>query len=67
VAEQKELCQARKFEEILPSVEACLPRNAKGDFITAREKSGVVHDLLAFLAEQMLEMNKQSSRRSRVS
>ena len=51
--------QAGKFEEILSSVEACLPKDAEGNFITAKEKSDVVHDLLAFLAEQMLEMNKQ--------
>jgi hypothetical protein len=39
-----------------------LPKDAEGDFITAQEKSDVVHDLLAFLAEQMLEMNKQKQR-----
>jgi hypothetical protein len=51
--------QAGKFDEILSSVEACLPKDAQGNFIAAQEKSDVVHDLLAFLAEQMLEMNKQ--------
>jgi len=50
--------QAGKFEEILINVEAYLPKDAEGNFITAQEKSDVVHDLLAFLAEQMLEMNK---------
>ena len=58
VAELKSSYQARKFEEILINVEACLPKDAEGNFITAQEKSDVVHDLLAFLAEQMLEMNK---------
>ena len=38
---------------------ACLPKDAAGNFITDQEKSDVVHDLLAFLAEKMLEMNKQ--------
>ena len=53
VAELKAHYQAGKFEEILSSVEACLPKDAEGNFITAKEKSDVVHDLLAFLAEQM--------------
>jgi hypothetical protein len=58
VAELKSSYQAGKFEEILINVEAYLPKDAEGNFITAQEKSDVVHDLLAFLAEQMLEMNK---------
>ena len=37
---------------------ACLPKDAAGNFIAEQEKSDVVHDLLAFLAERMLEMNK---------
>jgi hypothetical protein len=59
VAELKALYQAGKFDDILSSVESCLPKDAQGNFITAQEKSDVVHNLLAFLAEQMLEMNKQ--------
>jgi hypothetical protein len=59
LADLKALHLAGKFEEILSSVDACLPKDAQGDFITAQEKSDAVHDLLAFLAEQMLEMNKQ--------
>ena len=59
VAELKQLYQASKFDEILASVESCLPKDAQGNFISEQEKSDVVHDLLAFLAEQMLEMNKQ--------
>ncbi len=55
----KQLYQSSKFDEILGSVEACLPKDAQGNFISGQEKSDVVHDLLAFLAEQMLEMNKQ--------
>ena len=35
-------------------------------FISSQEKSDVAHDLLAFLAEMMLGMNKHSSRRSRL-
>jgi len=40
-------------------VEACLPKDEAGNFIADQEKSDVVHDLLAYLAERMLEMNKQ--------
>ena len=41
-----------------PLVEACLPKDEAGNFIAERERSDVVHDLLAFLAERMLEMNQ---------
>ena len=47
------------FANILAQVEARLPKDAAGNFIAEQERSGVVHDLLAFLAEWMLEMNKQ--------
>ena len=40
-------------------MDACLPKDAAGNFIADQEKSDVVHDLLAFLAERMLEMNKE--------
>ncbi|MCX6676480.1 MAG: hypothetical protein NTU95_00855 [Methanothrix sp.] len=40
-------------------MEACLPKDEAGNFIAWQEKSDAVHDLLAFLAERMLEMNKQ--------
>jgi UDP-glucose 6-dehydrogenase len=59
VAELQELYVAGKFEEILDRVKACLPKDVAGNFIAEQEKSDVVHDLLAFLAERMLEMNKQ--------
>ena len=36
-----------------------MPKDGEGNFIGEREQSDVVHDLLAFLAERMLEMNKQ--------
>jgi len=35
-------------------VEVCLLRDAAGNFIPELEKSDIVHDLLAFLAELML-------------
>jgi hypothetical protein len=40
-------------------VEACLPKDVAGNFIADQEKSDVVHNLLSFLAERMLEMNKE--------
>ena len=58
-AELQELYGVGKFDEILASVEVRLPKDAQGNFIPEQEKSDVVHDLLAFLAERMLEMNKE--------
>jgi hypothetical protein len=48
-----------KSAEILAQAEACLPKDAAGSFIADQERSDVVYDLLAFLEERMLEMNKQ--------
>lgn len=59
VEELKALYQSGQFDEILCRVESCLPKDAECQFITEQEKSDVVHDLLAFLAEQMLYMNKR--------
>ena len=44
---------------ILVLVERCLPKDDEDNFIQEEEKSDVVHDLLAFLAEQMIELNKE--------
>jgi hypothetical protein len=41
-------------------VETCLPKDEAGNYIAEQEKSDIVRDLLAFLAERMLEMNKQT-------
>jgi type II restriction/modification system DNA methylase subunit YeeA len=43
-------------------IDKCLPKDKIGNFITEQEKSDVVHDFLAFLAEQMIEMNKEKQR-----
>ena len=43
-------------------MDACLPKDEAGNFIAEQERSDVVHDLLAFLAERMLEMNKQKQK-----
>jgi len=55
--ELQQLYADGKHVDILPQVEVCLPKDASGNFIAEQEKSDVVHDLLAFLAEKMLEMN----------
>ena len=57
-AELQGLYAQGKHDEILAALDSCLPRDEAGNFIAGREKSDVVHDLLAFLAEEMLEMNK---------
>ncbi|MCX6679838.1 MAG: hypothetical protein NTX42_05700 [Methanothrix sp.] len=43
-------------------MEACLPKDEAGNFIASQERSDVVHDLLAYLAERMLEMNKEKQK-----
>ena len=58
-AQLQQLYADGKHAEILAQVETCLPKDEAGNFITEQEKSDVVHDLLAYLAERMLEMNKQ--------
>ncbi len=47
------------FNDILKSIESLLPKDKDGNFITEKEQSDVVHDFLAYLAEQMIDMNKQ--------
>jgi hypothetical protein len=39
-----------------------LPKDGEGNLIAGQERSDVVHDLLAFLAERMLEMNKEKQK-----
>jgi len=58
-AELQDLYAQGKDDEILAAVQECLPQDESGNFIAGRERSDVVHDLLAFLAERMLEMNKE--------
>ncbi len=58
----KTMVEAEKFDEVLNIVEKYLPKDKKGDFIVKKEKSDVVHDLLVFLAERMIEMNKKKQK-----
>ena len=46
------------FEDLLKNIDEILPKDKDGNFITEGEKPDVVHDFLAYLAEQMIEMNK---------
>ncbi|MBS1251100.1 MAG: Modification methylase PaeR7I [Anaerolineales bacterium] len=64
------LCEEDEHETLLAEVEALLPKNDDGEFLAfqpgatgAEEKSDVVHDLLAHLAEQMMAMHKQKQQR----
>lgn len=54
------------FDALLKRVETLLPKDENGQFLAfkegatgAEEKSDVVHDFLAYLAEQMIELNKR--------
>jgi hypothetical protein len=60
--ELQQLYAEGRNAEILVQVGACLPKDEAGNFITEQEQSDVVHDLLALLAEQMLEINKQKQK-----
>jgi len=62
LASLKSSYNANEFDKIIQLVEEYLPKDRDGNFITDKEKSDVVHDLLAFLAEQMIEMNKEKNR-----
>ncbi len=62
VEKLKAKVKTEKLDEVLTMVEECLPRDKKGNLITKKEKSDVVHDLLAYLAEQMIEMNKEKQK-----
>jgi len=53
------LCAAGRFDEVLEAVDGCLPKDAAGEPIAGSERSDVVHDLLAHLAEEMIRMNKE--------
>jgi hypothetical protein len=64
-AELQDLYADGKHAEILAAVEGCLPKDEAGNFLAEQEHSDVVHDLLAFLAERMLEMNRQKQQEIR--
>jgi len=47
------------WSKVLAFVDECLPQKADGTPNTEQEKSDVVHDLLAFLADEMTRLNKE--------
>jgi len=47
------------FEKVLEVVDDCLPKDDAGELDAEGERSDVVHDLLAHLAEEMIRMNKE--------
>ena len=53
------LCAAGRFGEVLEAVDGCLSGEAAGEAIAGDERSDVVHDLLAHLAEEMIRMNRE--------
>jgi Alw26I/Eco31I/Esp3I family type II restriction m6 adenine DNA methyltransferase len=59
VQELKGFYNALCFEEVCSNIEAHLPIDTQGSLIPEKMKLDVVQDFLAFLAEQMLEMNKE--------
>jgi len=57
---------------VLAEVERCLPKDKKGEFSAfkpgatgAEEKSDVVHDFLAFLAERMIALHKERQEKAK--
>jgi len=65
VGEAKQLYQkylaTRDRKSVLDFLEAHLPKDSRGNLITEREQSDVIHDFLAYLAEQMIELNKSKN------
>ena len=58
-SELKELYAAQKFDTLLERINDLLPKDEEGQLPSEGEKSDVIHDLLAFLAETMMELNRQ--------
>ncbi len=57
----KFIYNANEFDKLIQLVEECLPKDTEGNFVTEKETSDVIHDLLAFIAERMIEMNKEKN------
>ncbi len=55
----EEYLQSKVWSKVLSFVADRLPQKADGSPHTEREQSDVVHDLLAFLAEEMTRLNKE--------
>jgi len=66
VVELRGMYEAGSFASILAQTEQLLPKDPQGNFLAfnpgatgAEEQSDVVHDFLAFLAEEMIDLNKE--------
>lgn len=55
----QEYLQSQDWDKALAFVAQCLPQKADGTPDTEHERSDVVHDLLAFLAEEMTRLHKE--------
>ena len=51
--------------KIIEVVDSCLPMDASGEFVAGGERSDVVCDLLAHLAEEMIRMNREKQEETR--
>jgi len=54
----QEYLHSHNWSKVFAFIGECLPQKADGTPDTEQEKSDVVHDLLAFLAEEMTQLNK---------
>jgi hypothetical protein len=59
VSELKDLYADGGIVKIISTIDSHLPKDEDGNFIKEKEKSDVVHDLLVFLTDQMIDMKKQ--------
>lgn len=58
VSELKNLYAVKNFQKILFGIDSYIPKCSE-DLAIKQEKSDVVHDYLAYLAEQLIRMNKE--------
>ena len=65
VEDLKKKYTASMLTEFLALVDECLPKDKQGNFLTDKGKSDVVHDILAYLAEQMIELNKKKEKEAK--
>jgi hypothetical protein len=59
----QEYLYSHNWSKVLAFIGECLPQKADGTPDTEHEKSDVVHDLLAFLTEEMTRLNKEKQSR----
>jgi len=59
----QEYLHSQSWDKVIAFVAQCLPQKADGTPDMEHEQSDVVHDLLAFLAEEMTRLNKEKQSR----